>query len=209
MRDFFKGWQRKAGVAPFLLALVFAGGWVKSSTDQEVLCVTNGNLTDKLPVAGKIGVSWSNHRIEGDREVEGSQFELTGFYHDLTIPPEPKEPESEPTLKFQTDVPGVTADFGIVASGLSDEERSTLQSQIIHIDENAPNVVVPEGLTTLRWQHAGFYLNRTSIADGHWETTVFIPYWSIVIPLTLLATVLFLKPRAAKPRLQTIPAPSF
>ena len=133
---------------------------------------------------------WSNVRIEGDREVEGSQIELTGFYHDLSLPPEPKEAESAPTVQFKTDVPGVTADFGVPASGLSDKERAELERQVVHVDMNAP-IVVPEGLTTLRWQHAGFYLNRTSIADGHFETAVFIPYWSIVIPLTLLSAVLF------------------
>jgi hypothetical protein len=196
MRSFFKGRRRKVGVVTLLLALVFTGGWVKGST------------TDELPVAGKIGLCWSNHRLEGDREVEGSQIELTGFYRDWSLPPEPKEPESEPTVQFRTDVPGVFADFGIPVSGLSGKERAELERQVVHVDMNAPNIV-PEGLTTLRWQHAGFYVNRTSIADSHWETTVFIPYWSIVIPLTLLSAVLLIKPRAAKPRLQTVPAPSF
>ena len=205
MANFFKGWRRKAGLVTLAVALVFTGGWVKGSTDPSTLCVTNGGRTDELPVAGNIGVCWSNFRLEGDRQVEGSQIDLTGFYRDWSLPPESKEPESEPTLKFKTDVPGVTADFGIAASGLSDQERSQIQSQIIHIDENAP-VVVPEGLTTLRWQHAGFYLNRTSIADGHWTTTVFVPYWSIVIPLALLSAVLFIKPRAVKPQLPGIPA---
>ena len=135
------------------LALVFTGAWVKGSTDPSTLCVTNGSRTDELPVAGKIGLCWSNHRLEGDREVEGSQIELTGFYRDWSLPPEPKEPEREPTLKFQTDVPGVTADFGIVASGLSDQERSQLESQIIHIDENFRLSSSPKGLTTLRWRN--------------------------------------------------------
>ncbi len=210
MRDFFKGWRRKVGVATFLLALVLTGGWVKGSTDTNTLCITNGKLTDELPVAGKIGVVLSDVHIEGNEEKPGFELEVTGLYGDFSVPPsrETPEPESEPTLKLKTDVPGVFVDFGFDTKGMSAEDRSKLQSQIIHIDENAP-VVAPEGLTTLRWQHAGFYLNRTSIADGHWETTVFIPYWSIVIPLTLLSAALFIKPRSQSPRLQTVPAPAF
>jgi hypothetical protein len=210
MGDFLKGWRRKSGVVTLFLALVFTGGWVKSSTDKTVVCVPNGNLTDELPMSGRIGVEWSSDHIEGNQEVPGFQLGVTGLYGDFDIPAskESKESESEPTLKLQTDVPGVTGDFGVV-SGMSDAERKKFQQQIIHWDESiAPNPL-PEGLTTSKWQRCGFYVNRMSMADGHWRSTVFIPYWSVVIPLTLLSAVLLIKPRSANLRLERIPVPSF
>jgi hypothetical protein len=211
MGDLFKGWQRKVGVVTLFLALVFTGGWVKSGTDATVICVPNGNLTDELPMSGRIGVFCSSDHIEENREVPGFQLEVTGLCCDLSLPAskESKESEDEPTLKLQTDIPGVFADFGF-GPGLSDEDRSKLQSQIVHVDMN--NLAEPEaieGLSTSRWQRCGFYVNRISIADGHWQTSVLIPYWSIVIPLALLSAVLLIKPRSAKLRLERIPVPSF
>jgi hypothetical protein len=197
MGHFLKGWRRKFGVVALFLALAFTGGWVKSSTDQTVVCVSNGDLTDNLPIAGKIGVCWSS----GNEELPGVQVEITGLYCDLTLP-EPKQSENEPTLKLPTDLPGVTVDLGVVTT-VSDEDRSKLQGQVVHVDKlNSPEAI--ERLTTSRWQRGGFYVNRTSSGDGRWQTSVFIPHWSIVIPLTLLAAVLLIKPR---PRLDN-PAPS-
>jgi hypothetical protein len=208
MGAFFKGWQRKVGVVTLLLALVFTGGWVKSGTDSTAICVPNGNLTDELPMSGRIGVCCSSDHIEENREVPGFQLEVTGLYFDLTLP-EPKQSENEPTLKLPTDVPGVSVDFGVVTN-VSDEVRSKLQGQIVHVDMNKlaePEAI--EGLTTSKWQCYGFYVNRMSIADGHWQTSVLIPYWSIVIPLALSSAVLLIKPRSAKLRLERIPVASF
>jgi hypothetical protein len=205
MREFFKGWRRKVGIATLFLALVFTGGWVKSATDRDVICVPNGNLTDQLPMSGRIGVCWSSDHIEGDREVPGFQLEVTGLYFDLTLP-EPKESANEHTLKLPTDLPGVTVDLGVV-TGVSDEDRNNLQGQVVHVEElTAPEAI--EGLTTSKRQGCGFYVNRTSTKDGQWQTSVLIPYWSIVIPLTLLSAALLIKPRSAKLRLETIPLAS-
>jgi hypothetical protein len=78
---------------------------------------------------------------------------------------------------------------------VSDEDRSQLQGQVVHVDQlNSPEAI--ERLTTSSWQRCGFYANRTSSGDGRSQISVFIPHWSIVIPLTLLAAV-------------RIPAPSF
>ena len=209
MGNFFKGWRRKTSLTTLFLALVFAGGWIKGGTDSNTLCVPNGTLTDELPIAGNICVGWSTDHIEGNQEVPGFQLEVTGLYGDFCLPPsrEAVETEKVRTLEFKTDVPGATADFGFDVSGLSEAERSKLQRQVgtVHIDESAVTAV-PEGLTTWRWQRAGFYMNRTSIGQGHSATTIFIPYWSIVIPLTLLSAALFIKPRAAQPHLQAATA---
>jgi hypothetical protein len=159
-------------------------------------------------MSGRIGVCCSSNHIEENREMPGFQLEVTGFYFDLTLP-EPKQSENEPTLILPTDVPGVSVDFNVVTN-VSDEVRSKLQGQIVHVDMN--NLAEPEaieGLTTSKWQGCGYYVNRMSTKDGQWQTCVLIPYWSIVIPLTLLSAVLLIKPRSAKLRLERIPVPSF
>ena len=74
MGTLFKGWRRKSGIVSLMLAFVFAGAWVKSSFDKTVICSLNGNQVDELPMAGKIGVFFSSHRLQ--------KLEVMGLYRD-------------------------------------------------------------------------------------------------------------------------------
>jgi hypothetical protein len=208
MRNFCNCGRRRAGLATLALALVFAGGWIKSGIDRDVLCVPNGNLADQMALSGKIALSLSSDHMDGNQEVPGSQLEIAGLYCDMSVPPskESKETENVPTLRMQTDVPGVTVDFGAVP-GMSEADREKAQQKILHLDESATTPdLAPDAPTTSRWQSCGFYFNRTSTAEGHWLIALFIPHWAIVIPLALLSLALLIKPRAARPQLQALPA---
>ena len=52
-------------------------------------------------------------------------------------------------------------------------------------------------LSTVKWQWRwmGFDVGENEEDDGHWWTYVSIPYWSIVIPLTLISSWLLLSKR--------------
>jgi hypothetical protein len=40
MRDFFRGWKRKLGVVTLGLACLFAAGWVKSYSAQDIISMS-------------------------------------------------------------------------------------------------------------------------------------------------------------------------
>lgn len=45
MREFFRGWKRKAGVVTLLLACVFAAGWVRGLATEDCRVVNWGTVT--------------------------------------------------------------------------------------------------------------------------------------------------------------------
>jgi hypothetical protein len=42
MHEFFNGWRRKAGCVTLMIALLFMGGWIRSTTDRDTAVIRTG-----------------------------------------------------------------------------------------------------------------------------------------------------------------------
>lgn len=123
MLNFFKGWKRKAGVVTLAIALLFAGGWIRSLCWIDVLTLNCGEHTN-----------------------------IISFDQDL----------------------GFGVDCGL-------EQKNEFTAFI----DNCRN-------SLFRWSAYREWYVRC-------KSGVIVPYWSLVLPLTLLSAWLLLsKPRVAK-----------
>jgi len=59
MREFFRGWRRKIGVATLLMALVLMGGWVRSLYVVDTVTVTVNESTFDTFCSCPLGMGWS------------------------------------------------------------------------------------------------------------------------------------------------------
>jgi len=90
MGEFFRGWKRKVGVVTLLMACVFAGGWLRSEMNDEVVnCAfweTNHAIRSfdgkiqfrrAAPHYGTIFLSWdsikASHKIEPKQDWEDDE----------------------------------------------------------------------------------------------------------------------------------------
>src|SRR4051794_29826668 len=58
MSDFFSGHRRRIGLALLILALVFAGGWVRSLSNNDELNIWSGHLTIHSFNSSPTGICW-------------------------------------------------------------------------------------------------------------------------------------------------------
>lgn len=56
MRDFFKGWRRKAGVVALVMACATATLWIRSRSIQEQLRIPSDNFTQIFVVSSEEGL---------------------------------------------------------------------------------------------------------------------------------------------------------
>ena len=58
MAEFFHGWKRKTGVLTLGMACVFAAGWVRNYTVQDMLLIRSDQEHFHLLVSGHDGLIW-------------------------------------------------------------------------------------------------------------------------------------------------------
>jgi hypothetical protein len=64
MREFFKGWRRKAGCGLLVMAMAVTGGWIRSYVAEDILLASSRNRQHRANAAnGKI--SWHAWRNDG------------------------------------------------------------------------------------------------------------------------------------------------
>lgn len=129
MRDFFRGWRRKAGMATLVVALALTGMWYRSLMYFETCFWSVG--TTQLGFASNYG-----------------QFSIGVAKHSDTTP------------------------F---------EYRSMTMKEPVHH-------------STGLWSFD--FIGLDSLADTHRKSQPIIPYWSIVLPLTILSAYLLLSKRS-------------
>jgi len=154
MGSYFKPWRRKIGVVTLLMACLFAVGWVRSMSVEDVL---------KFPSA------------------EGFRFFCTSEHERISWG-EMTGPESERSDKRVTRWKWLSGRINL-HSGI--DPTNTSDNKFYHFEHD------------WKWDLCGFYF-----AEGHGKLTGpcpstrlrlnVIPYWSIVLPLTLLSAFLLL-----------------
>lgn len=84
MREFFKGWRRKAGMVMLVMACVFAAGWVRSfSTADSLMFMTEPRgafiaismsgcvLNKRMPqMEGTPGTSWHSDDLSNQTQAD-------------------------------------------------------------------------------------------------------------------------------------------
>ena len=186
MGEVFRGWRRKWGVAVLALALVFAGGWVRSFVvedfiefpfvDSSVDRALSGLATEEQMLVLYVFSKDTDLNLEPDRTgvplandvVANSDPEpepMTNVLSDAVMPAAP--PHADGSREFEP----ADALFPASASESAEDEWITV------------------GGSASVSTHATII----SCSFGRPQTPlVRIPFWSIVIPLTLLAAWLLL-----------------
>lgn len=141
MREFFRGWRRKAGCLTLVLACVLAAGWIRSYAHiDNLLLITDQTLNGVLSING--ATTWGTNWM-----TDGSKQQFDTWLKWKTAPVTP-----------------------------------------------LMNVSTPDG-TTYHWKYSlgGFQLYRYDWSRFNQSgMACTLPYWSIVIPLTLLSAWLLL-----------------
>ena len=57
MREFFKGWRRKVGLAALVMACVVMGAWMRSQFTSDVFCWSIGHESEVV-ISGNGALSW-------------------------------------------------------------------------------------------------------------------------------------------------------
>ena len=194
MGDFFKPWRRKAGCITLLMACVIAMGWIRSQTVADNLTYSTGHHSE---------VSW--HSMAGVLCLQKSRIGTQEHPAETAAPEVP----TRRTLELETDDPDSPTSINI-------SETSWATPILISADRPFPTwetgLVGDLELSSMfewRWLRLGFgiadlYCTGSVISgkrDVLSQTIYAIPYWSIVIPLTLLSAYLLLtNPRVTKPK---------
>jgi hypothetical protein len=154
VREFFRGWRRKAGLVTLMMALLLGVVWLRSSliTDRITIATAPQNAYSLVSDRGRF--SW--HGLAMTRRKDGS-------YH-LAVP------LGWESLYHSSDI-----------DWIKDLEDSA--------DEQF----------TWRRKFGGFIFGRTKGFFTDAYSFAVLPYWSLVLPLTLLsAWLLLIMPRPAK-----------
>ena len=145
----FHGWRRKAGCVTLLMACVFAAGWVRNYTVQDMLLIRRDQEHFHLLVSGHDGLIWMKI------------VDVVGFSRGRPF--------------YDTDVADQSDPFEAI---------------------NAE----------WRWKWLGFQFGQ---GEEIFQTPIgfwIIPYWAIVIPLSLISAYLLLcQPRQSTPKKITEP----
>jgi hypothetical protein len=84
MREFFRGWKRKAGCVTLLLACVFAAGWVRSQNSIDSFVISDFEF---VSLNGRIdfGVLWRRVSIGIGEFPEYHAYKCV-YYWSLVLP---------------------------------------------------------------------------------------------------------------------------
>lgn len=148
MREFFRGWRRKAGVVLLVMACASLTVWLRSQI-----------ATDEVRIERR-----------GTRDVFHS-FDGRIYWCRVTLRPGTVPPNVFPPL---------------VAWKTYDLSHSP-NSRLVGPFDERPN--------TYNWGWCGFYFGSEYYVNGK-DAIWAVPYWSLLVPLTLLSAYLVLwKPR--------------
>jgi hypothetical protein len=84
MREFFNGWKRKVGCATLIMALAFAGAWVRSHEVEDEIRIRFGFSSHYLKSEGR-GLGWSG--ILHDDWIPITESEFWWDSHAIAPPP--------------------------------------------------------------------------------------------------------------------------
>lgn len=187
MREFFHCWRRKVGCLTLLMACVLAAGWVRSLVigDQVAVAIdTSGHfVTSPLVITTNYFLTSNNGCIRWIRYEIGSNGVNPASVNPSSI--WTKVPLDSPSEPF-------------------DEFKDTL----VHLSiAGTRKTFIGQHYWHWRWQWSQFDFGK---GQAYGDAPMFVwvvPYWSILIPLTVLSAFLLL----TKPKTSTLKktAPSF
>ena len=173
MREFLRGWQRKAGSMTLLMSLVCMVGWLRSISVLDWITVPVGGNSVNL-CSGLQTLSWQL------------------LYHD--------DGAAEYPLEWITlDLPSSTQQNGSYTIA----QEADADSPAITPDDEPDEHPYEEthGKHDWSWHFAGFALGVESLNLKGIQCSV--PYWFIVVPLTLLSAYL-LRGKPQRPKATSI-----
>ena len=155
MREFFRGWRRKAGLATLGMALLLMAAWMRSIVVTDVIVVPDVIAISTEPATCDQLMS---HR--GRVSLFRCPLAFTSFQK----------------LRWET------ANHSMYFDWLEYLEKEPAEDFV------------------WRWSFGGFVLGEYGAGpDSFSFSFIVVPYWSFVLPLTLLsAWLLLIKPRPAK-----------
>ncbi len=144
MLDFFHGWRRKVGVVTLVMALAFAGAWLRGHRVKDVYSTGGPRTVYETWSSSREGISWLR----------------------LTL----QQPITSSTSGWRTYIVGTT---GNSIEGFIRNQKQTVD---------------------WRWKWLGFDSGESHASKPiSIQMTFFtIPYWSLVLPLTLISAYLIL-----------------
>ncbi|HEY4261229.1 MAG TPA: hypothetical protein VGM98_13775 [Schlesneria sp.] len=167
MRTFFYGWRRKMGVFTLMMACVLTGGWVRSLNSTDTVTIRSGAFTYEClaSIDGRLG--W----LRSTEEREDSNDPELG----LTFP-------KWKSTSFRS---GPDASGQRFAVTLPDSPGFLVGGSFFE----APSI-------RWQWRWCGFGAGTVRlgwVVSSGWQIDfLVIPYWSVALPLTVLATYLIL-----------------
>jgi hypothetical protein len=182
MGEVFKGWRRKTGCVTLLIACVLMIGWIRSSGRFDWACI-NGSHS-------RYGLA----SLEGRLLVHRS--DVPSFY------PTPLSDSSFVSWD-STDLSRIIKPF----DPMTYADGSATGQGVVGADGTGfgfSNWTETKADNHWRFDWAGFHVGIAAVQNGKGTSgcyTCMFPYWSIVIPLTVLsAFLLFSKPRNSNHR---------
>jgi hypothetical protein len=148
MREFFHGWRRKVGVLTLVMALAFAGAWLRGHRVKDVYSTRGPRTVCDTWSSSHEGIAWLRLRLQ---------------------------------LPITISTPGWRT-YTVGTTGKSVEGFFRNQKQAVD----------------WRWKWLGFDFGQSQASQPIplQMTFLTIPYWSLVLPPTLLSAYLILwKPR--------------
>ena len=64
MREFFRGWRRKAGCVTLVMALVFMAGWIRRLLISDILLIGVAVDSDTLLTSTEGGLCWATYTMK-------------------------------------------------------------------------------------------------------------------------------------------------
>lgn len=169
MFEFCRGWKRKAGILASGFACLFLMGWVRSFQELDYIQLV-GPEADYYLRSDEFGLSSSRHQ-----DLRSDQIRVWEHFP-----------------QFQ------------IRSSFLVRKLPRIRYVTYNYHNYGPLTEVPPGY---RWHGIGFHYGQgpSLNADGQFKrgyrwhvTKVVVPYWSVVIPLTILSTYLLLSKRREK-----------
>ncbi|MDB5348083.1 MAG: hypothetical protein JWP89_6460 [Schlesneria sp.] len=209
---FFHGWRPKLGVLALLITLALAGGWIRSFSVSDLVNLEVGSETELRFISAKDGLVFQQYQ-NPDNTGSGTRYRTrTGKSHEeLSFRPKAlEEPADVPELAVYGETnqePDQGPDYAQYGSTTLPGQQNgstglplqrygsvSLPGQIIENPVPA-TVSVPVEMTrslpygqSIEW--GGLFAHNSPQ-----QLTIVIPYGYLVIPLTLLSSVLLLKRR--------------
>jgi hypothetical protein len=179
VREFFRGWRRTAGLATLAMALLLTVGWMRSAVVVDEFSVEPPVAEDQdgprtyHTVRSQQGVlGWEQWTTDAGQRVIHDTYD-TSFSSRAVSASDVFDIPKADIVKFDWRWKWCGIDLG---STVVDDEHRAREAG------NSPELIL-------------------GLVYGHWHSVHYvIPYWLLVLPLTLLSAWLLLsKPRPAKP----------